>query len=212
MNGKKGTYKGKLRNAEEKKKVFRQAVSKIMLKKGFGNFGVNAIANEAGISKTLLYRYFGSCRNLLEQYSEAIDFWLNFLDADELAQLPEAERMKVIIMKQFDYLSASPEMQRLVLWGLFESNYNTATLLKKREEIGEHILLKQTDQLFAGKADFRATAAILVAATYHLATYASVQKITFCGINLSEDSGKKRIKEAMSRILDSAFACVKGSV
>lgn len=202
MKKKNATYQGKMRNVEEKKKTFKKAVSKIMLKNGFSGLGINKVSREAGISKTLLYRYFGNFKNLVEQYSEELDFCKEHLDLASLPQLSEVAALKVMIAGQFKGLHENTELQRLMLWELFESNYNTISQLKKREAFGEKVLFNRAEKVVTDQQDFRALAAILIAATYYLATYSAVQKVDFCGINISEDKGRKRIIEAMHSILD----------
>jgi AcrR family transcriptional regulator len=41
------------------------AVKCIVRKEGFNGLGVNKVAREAGVSKCLIYRYFGSFEHLL---------------------------------------------------------------------------------------------------------------------------------------------------
>ena len=41
---------------------------------GFEAIGVNAIANKSGVSKILIYRYFGSVEGLLAAYLHQNDF------------------------------------------------------------------------------------------------------------------------------------------
>lgn len=44
------------------------AVGEIIIKDGFDKVGVNAIASKAGVSKVLIYRYFGSVDNMIVEY------------------------------------------------------------------------------------------------------------------------------------------------
>ncbi len=53
------------------------AVGTIVETEGFEAVGVNAVASESGVSKVLIYRYFGSIEQLLAKYLEDNDFWLN---------------------------------------------------------------------------------------------------------------------------------------
>lgn len=90
MNRKKRKpYSSSLRNVEEKKKRFKQAVGKILVCKGFNGLDINKISLEAWISKNLLYRYFGSYKNLIEQYGTEIDFWVNLPISGDLSEKDE---------------------------------------------------------------------------------------------------------------------------
>lgn len=96
-------------------------------------------------------------------------------------------------------------MRQLVLWELHESNYNTTTLLQKREKLAEDLILQRLDNKFVNSVDFRPVLAVLVAAVYHLAAFSSVQQSTFCGIDLREKKGQERIVNAIELILDFLF-------
>ena len=45
-----------------------QAVDNIIANDGFERLGVNVIAQKAGVSKMLIYRYFGGLDDLIAQY------------------------------------------------------------------------------------------------------------------------------------------------
>lgn len=205
MKKKKKQHNGIYRNVNEKKKRLKKAVGKILGEKGFGQLGVNKVSFEAGISKNLIYRYFGNYKTLIEQYSEDIDYWLSQVEKRDYSEMTEKDISKNLLAEQFNYLISNPEMRQLVLWELHESNYNTTSLLKKREQFAEHLILQKTDKTFDGTIDYRAVVAVLVAGVYHLAAYSSVQKATFCGIDLTQDKGRKRVLDAVNLILDNIY-------
>lgn len=205
MKKKKKQHKGVYRDVDEKKNRLKKAVGKILGDKGFGNLGVNKVSFEAGISKNLIYRYFGNYKILIEQYSEDIDYWLSQVENRDYSEMHEKDISKNLLSEQFNYLISNPELRQLVLWELHESNYNTTSLLKKREQFAEHLILQRTDKIFDGTIDYRAVVAVLVAGVYHLAAYSSVQKATFCGIDLTQDKGRKRVLDAINLILDNIY-------
>ena len=51
-----------------------QAVDNIIANDGFERLGVNAIAQKAGVSKMLIYRYFGGLDDLIAQYLLSKDY------------------------------------------------------------------------------------------------------------------------------------------
>lgn len=205
MKKNKKQHNGVYRNVNDKKHRLKKAVGKILKDKGFADLGVNKVSFEAGISKNLIYRYFGSYKALIEQYSEDIDYWLSQVEKRDYSEMNEKNISKNLLSEQFNYLISHPEMRQLVLWELHESNYNTTSLLKKRELFAEHLILQKTDKIFDRTIDYRAIVAVLVAGVYHLAAYSSVQKATFCGIDLSRDEGRKRVLDAMNLILDNVY-------
>jgi AcrR family transcriptional regulator len=63
------------KNRSETEKNILAAVTGIVRERGFGALGVNAVAEAAGVSKVLIYRYFGSYRGLLEDWALQRNFW-----------------------------------------------------------------------------------------------------------------------------------------
>ena len=55
----------------------------ILKEKGPQGVGINAIAKEAGVSKELIYRYFGGLKGLLLQYAQKGDFFKSLLVLNE---------------------------------------------------------------------------------------------------------------------------------
>lgn len=66
-----------MKNKENTKKKLLEAVGNIMKDKGAAGLGVNKVAKKAGVSKMLIYRYFGSYETLIQTYIQEKDFWAN---------------------------------------------------------------------------------------------------------------------------------------
>lgn len=64
------------RDATEQRML--KAVGEMIRRDGFEKLGVNAVAAHCGVSKILIYRYFGSLDGLLAAYIRQHDFWINF--------------------------------------------------------------------------------------------------------------------------------------
>ena len=65
------------KNRNQTEQRILEAVGRIVESEGFEAVGVNAVANVSGVSKVLIYRYFGSIEQLLAKYIEDHDYWLN---------------------------------------------------------------------------------------------------------------------------------------
>ena len=158
----------------------------------------------------MIYEYFGGLQGLIKAYLNQVDFWKieeQKLDADGQPFLPliDEQFMATLLKNDFEYLYDSPEMQKIILWGISEKNKTLRELSDERELMGERIL-EQTDAAFAGTAvDFRATIAILVASVYHTVLHDKVNGSTVCGIDLSTAEGKNRMIKAMERILSLTY-------
>lgn len=60
--------KTQVRNKENTKQLFLDAVGELLRTRGFSALKVNDIAATAGLDKKLIYKYFGGRDQLLDQY------------------------------------------------------------------------------------------------------------------------------------------------
>ena len=84
------------RNRQTTEQVLLDAVRELVEESGFENVGVNAVATRAGVSKMLIYRYFGSLDGLIAAYIRQHDFWINF---DE--ELPDRQHVGEFVKRMF---------------------------------------------------------------------------------------------------------------
>lgn len=68
-----------MKNKENTKRKLLDAVGVILKKDGFGGLGVNKVAKLAGVSKILIYRYFGDFNELVKSCVVENNFWTNNL-------------------------------------------------------------------------------------------------------------------------------------
>ena len=99
----------------------------------------------------------------------------------------------------------SPEMQKIILWGISEKNKSIKELTDEREKFGEYIF-NETDNFFgSSEVDYRATIAIFASAIYYMALHIKTNGSTMCGIDMSTSEGTERIFAAMERILKQTY-------
>ena len=60
------------RDREATEKRLLDAIGKMIAEDGFEKIGINAIATQSGVSKILIYRYFGSVEGLMTAYLSLI--------------------------------------------------------------------------------------------------------------------------------------------
>lgn len=201
MKSKKRTpYRGMERNVENKKKDFKAAVGRLITTKGTESLTLNKISTEASISKNLIHRYFGNHNNLIDQYCEETEFWLNSSFSIKASTKKEQiEQFKDALRQQFYHLYDNPEARKLMIWEIDENNDNTSNLSRKKEELGE-IYLDESERIFSDTVDIRAIYAVLVSAINYLSARAAVQDRTFCGITLHAE--EDRIFKIIDNMLD----------
>ena len=109
--------KGVERNRDATEKRLLETVGRMVAEKGFEQIGINAIAAQSGVSKILIYRYFGSVDGLLAAYIRQYDFWLNLpADVPERDELPQF--LKTLFQQQIDRLRTDAMLRRLYRWEL----------------------------------------------------------------------------------------------
>ena len=76
------------RDREATERRLLDTIEKMVIENGFEKIGVNAVAAQSGVSKILIYRYFGSVDGLMAAYIRQHDFCINFpvevLDREQL--------------------------------------------------------------------------------------------------------------------------------
>lgn len=189
------------REATEKRLL--DTVGQMIADEGFEKVGVNAVAARSGVSKILIYRYFGSVEGLLATYIRQHDFWINFpLDLPERDQLPMF--LKKAFRGQMEQLRENPVLRRLYRWELSCNNDTIVKLREQREKIGLN-LVEQVSRL-AGypQEELASLASILTASITYLAMLGDFCPM-FNGIAIDRDSGWEQIYKGIEGVIDKVF-------
>jgi putative transcription regulator, tetR family len=104
-----------MKNRELTEKKIIDAVERIIENQGFEKLGINAVASEAGVSKMLIYRYFGGLDELLAHYLMQKDYWAN-TDTTILEQANVGESIKNMFRKQIKQMRNDIMLKRLCRW------------------------------------------------------------------------------------------------
>lgn len=176
------------------------AVGEIIIKDGFDKVGVNVIASKAGVSKVLIYRYFGSVDNMIVEYLSQDDFWVNFS-----VDFPKNENLKEFIKKMFRdqiyQLRNSKLAQELYRWELTSHNSVIEKLRLKREAKGV-TLITIVSQLSNHPHEEVASIATLLSAAISYLILLSNNCPTYNGIDLQNDKGWEQIACGIDLLVD----------
>lgn len=192
------------RDADATKRRLVDAVGSILARDGFGRLGVNAVAQEAGADKALIYRYFGGFAQLLQAYAESTAFWPTTEEMaggplEELRRLPLAARVDRVVGSYVHHLRIRPLTREILAWELIERNEVTARLEDVRERRG----LALMGALAAGlpaSVDLPAVSAILAGGVHYLLVRSRRIRV-FNGIDLRTDEGWSRLTVAARAML-----------
>lgn len=170
---------------------------------GFEKIGINAVAAQSGVSKILIYRYFGSMEGLMTAYIRQHDFWINFPhEIPERSQLPAF--LKKMFREQIEQLRSNPTLKRLYRWELSSDNDMIVKLRQQRESAGIR-RIEEVSRLTGYPQQELATLASLITASI---TYL-VMLEEFCpvynGIPLNDDAGWQQIIQGIDALIDKTF-------
>jgi len=175
---------GKIRDKDRTKAKMIQAVGKVLLKKGYTGLNASAIAKEAGIDKSLVWTYFGSLDNLVEEYIAQRDFWKSKA-ADSINNMLtfkdgiKEEYMSGLLQFQFQSLLDDEILQSIMLWGISEKKDFLRHISDERELIGEEVFKIVNPQFKNSDIDIRGILAIIVAGIYYLVLHGKINGSLF---------------------------------
>jgi AcrR family transcriptional regulator len=208
---------GPIRNKERTRQKLIQAVGKLFVKEGYIGLNAVKIAAMAKVDRKLIYLYFGSLNNLIESYFKETDFWIvsynQYISELLTKQKPLGQREITTILKgQFENITQNKAFQKTIQWEISEKTKLMRNLADAREQLGEQ-LFSLTDEYFGDSnthdVDIRAILALQIAGIYYLGLHAKINGSAFCGIDINEEEGRKRIEDAMSQIVKDAYQKVK---
>ena len=189
--------KSKRNRVQTSQKII-NALEEVVAERGVEGIGINRIAEKAGVSKVLIYRYFGGLEGLLTYYIKMGRLFplLSSATLEQLRPVHENDMSKLWykqVVHIFRYFRQYPAAFH-VLKATVMDNDATATIASKAydEEV-----TRMVDQLsYVKGADTRAISAIMVGAMSYL-TIVSQTNRTMMGIDLTSDEGWHRIEEAV---------------
>lgn len=192
------------RDREATEKRLLETIGKMIAEDGFERIGINAVATQSGVSKILIYRYFGSIDGLMTAYIRQHDFWLNFpLEFPDSENIPSF--IKGMFQGQIEQLRNNPTLKRLYRWELSCNNDMITKLREQREKIGIHLVEKVSELTGHSRKEIAVMASFLTASITYL-----VMLEDFCpvynGIPLNQDSGWEQINEGIEVLINKVFA------
>ena len=186
------------REATEKRLI--DTIGQMVAEQGFEKIGINAVAAQSGVSKILIYRYFGSVEGLLAAYIRKHDFWLNFpLETPTKEKLPAF--VKMMFKSQIEQLRNNPTLKMLYRWELSCNNDITVKLKEQREKTGCHIV--ETVSQISGypQKEMAVMASVVTASIIYLVMLGEFCPV-FNGIAINEDSGWEQMLEGIDVMVD----------
>lgn len=189
-----------IKNREITEKKILEAVGELIKEEGFEKIGVNAVAQKAGISKMLIYRYFGSIEELIFKYILQKDYWIN-ISTESFMVNNIGVFLKNIFRKQISQLREDITLKRLYRWELSTDNPIINQLRNKRESNGCHLIDTVSQLTNSPQKEIASLATILSASISYLVLLEELNPI-YNSIDLQSDEGWEQISQGIDQIID----------
>ncbi|RGN34663.1 TetR/AcrR family transcriptional regulator [Bacteroides oleiciplenus] len=191
------------RDRETTERRILDTIGQMISENGFEKIGINAVATQSGVSKILIYRYFGSVEGLMATYIRQHDFWINFpQELPERNKLPEY--LKQMFRSQIEQLRRNPTLRRLHRWELSSDNEIIVRLREQRENAGMQRIKRISELTGYPLKELEVLASVLTASITYL-----VMLEEFCpvynGIPLNNNSGWEQITQGIDSLIDKVF-------
>ena len=199
---------GKRNKARTKRRLI-EATIEILRERGFEQLGVNAVAERAGVSKVLIYRYFGNLSGLFHAVADELDplqtesaeRLLQFLNTDATA----GQIMEGMVTGLHRSLSEDELTKQLLVSELTRQNELTETLSAAREEVGLQLTRRLADELHARGVPQELDVNALVTLVYSAVLYLTLRSDTagmYNGIDIQSDEGWSRLASTLRLLVD----------
>lgn len=122
-----------------------QAALELFAENGFHKTSISQISKKAGISKGLLYNYFGSKEELLNVLiSEALEHVNKVIDENLLKHSDPKTQLKLIINRSFDVIEDNKPYWKLFMLMAIHDDVMDEMMTKSKEMQGEYFQLLTT--------------------------------------------------------------------
>lgn len=176
------------------------AVGSMIETDGFESLGINAVAQKAGVSKMLIYRYFGGMDQLIAKYILQHDYWVNTeLPLHDISGVGAC--LKQMFREQIATLRSNMVLKRLHRWELTADNEVVRLLRERRETNGCELVRVVSRLTMSPCAEVAAMATLLSAAISYL-TLIEEQNKVYNGIDLCSDEGWQQLATGIDQIID----------
>lgn len=183
-----------MRNREQTEQRILAAVTELVIGGGFPAVGINTVSRQAGVSKVLVYRYFGSFDQLLETWALKNCYW-----TEPNRKVPEGEGLKetaaALLAGLADDLRHNPVRREVLRWLLVDASVTAERIRVRLEERGVALtrdFLSRSGLPEGGHAEVLSS--LLIGGISYLALMSDRASV-YNGVPLDSDSGWERIKE-----------------
>ncbi len=179
-----------------------KTVEEMVTETGFGALGINAVAKRAGMSKNLIYRYFGSVDEMVARFIITKDYWTNIEITKAAEGQTEIDYLKSVLHGYIKQLRGDTLLRQILRWELSSKNEITDRVHEVREQWG--LRLTGAISRVAGKSFDEAAgyATLFNAAVSYLLLVADNCDTTYIGFDISTDEGWEKLTKTFDLMID----------
>jgi AcrR family transcriptional regulator len=185
------------------------AVGPVLARAGFAATGEDLVAQEAGVKKSNITRFFGGLPGLVSAFGESGQFWptveeLMQATPPEFAQMPPEQQVAAFFKSMLTCLRSRPVSLDILAWSALERN----DLSRRLEDVQVRTALEYFEHLhgeISEDIDLSAIVALLAGAV-HFLSIRSRNSRTFGGIDLESEAGWRRIEKAIEILMNGSLS------
>lgn len=179
-----------------------EAVREVLRDKGFINLNINNVTQYADVDRNAIYRHFGNFDNLLSQYIESKDYWLETLEKIKDVEVTDYKRfLKQVVFEVYEKINRNVELQQLIIWELSEFSLRTKAISEKREMLSKNLVLQYEKYFENTGIDINMILAILYAGIFYLLVHK--KHATFCQVDFVKE--KERVLDGIDKWIEIIF-------
>jgi AcrR family transcriptional regulator len=194
------------RDRQSTEELIVRAFEAVLLREGVEGLGVNAVAQEAGVNKVLIYRYFGGLPGLARHWVSDSTFWPTALelignDPEEFAKLEIVDRVCTVLSNYVDAIRARPQTVEMLAAELMAPSEITRAfsdaLIRPGKGVADYIKLEDADR------DMGDDIWNLVYVVNGLAAYLAIRERnnpTYLGMDLNDDDSWAYLRDTVTDI------------
>lgn len=190
----------KERDRQQSEENLIKAIGELIEENGFEKLGINQVAQRAGYSKNLIYRYFESLDGLIYAYMKKHDFWLNtLLERPDVSDIKGY--LKTFYRREIAEYRDNTALKRLKRWELSSDKDFVVEARAQREKNGVHFMEMMSGFAKVDKEQLQAISALIDAGIVYLAMFAENCKM-YNDIDIQSDRGWGQIAKGIDMLID----------
>lgn len=185
-----------------------EAFEAVLLREGVEGLGVNVVAQQAGVNKVLIYRYFGGLAGLAQHWVANSTFWptpveLIGNDPEAFEKLSVRMRIRTVLCNYVDAIRARPQTVEMLAAELMAPSEVTRAfadaLVRPGRGVADFIKLETADR------DLHDQVWNLIFMVNGLASYLAIRERnnpTYLGMDLNDDDSWQYLRDTVAEITD----------